>query len=661
MNRFIKIINNVIVVLFIAMTFLFCLSLIAFADENYVRTGNDDYNLSDEVTYGYSTHNFIVNIKVNKDYTYDVTEKIDVNFANYKHGIIRNIPYSKNYKIKDVKVVDDAFKKYSEDNNLIIKIGKKNKTHIGKKSYTIKYKLVNYEKKGGENNIYVDVLPAGWETGIINADVKVELPKDFKYTDMKSFSGSYGISNDNYGTWTYDKNTNTLNFTCENLPRTTGVTLQVRTPAGYWQGAHSKYWSNYAGIAVIAIVLLLITMLRIKKGRHINIIVPINFNAPEDITPAELGYLVDNSVDKKDITALFFYLAGKGYISIKHESKENDELTFIGLKIPKSEPPFVKKFYMSLFGTKDEETIGKSIDLKNASRKIGNNFNIIKNQIEDEFTGDKAFFSRESIKLEHIALITAFIGYTLLLMLNMYRNNLLLGGMRSATMAEFFGITMMGITVSVVMSLLWFLPFKKVRKIYYFRKTDSAIKTSGSFILWFVIWFFINLVVLITLTAFKSIPVLTMTTIAYLILLPILILGFRDRSLYNAKLYGEIIGFRNFIETAELDRINMLVEENPSYFYDILPYAYVFGLTKKWIDKFNQIEIPHSDSYDIDNMDAFNFMRIGYIVDTIQKSSFSEILSATSHSNDIGGGGGGISFGGGFSGGGSGGGGGGAW
>lgn len=652
MTHFRKIINNMIIVLIIATIAFLSLDPFIFADQNQDTTVNNEYTLSDETIYGYSTEKFDVDIKVNKDYTYDVTERIDVNFATGKHGIVRNIPFSKNYKIKNVKVIGEDFKKYNENNNLNIRIGKKSKTHIGKKSYTIKYKLVNYEELNSENSIYVDVLPTGWETGIVNARVKVKLPKDFKYKEMKSYSGSYGIDADNYGIWTYDGASNSLNFTCENLPRSTGVTLQVKTPAGYWQGAHSRYWSNYASLIVIALVLAIIAGLRIKKGIHTNIISPVNFNAPEGLTPAEIGYLVDNSVDKKDITSLFFYLASKGYISIKDGGKNKDEFTFTSLKIPENEPKFVRKFYHSLFGSTKENSLGKSVWLESASKKIGNNFSTIKNQIEDKFTGEKAFFSKESIVLERIALFVAAIGYGLLVILNMYRGSVFTSGIVAAAFACIVG--------SSIVSVIWLIPFMKVRKILYFRKTGSVLKASSSFILWSLLWIIISIIALALISSSDTISVMVPVAVIYLIAVPLLTLGFRDRSSYNAKIYGEIIGFRFFIETAELDRINTLVEENPSYFYDILPYAYVFGLTKKWINKFNQIEIPESDSYMMNGVDNFNYMRMGYMVDTIQKNSFSEI-HASLRSYDLGGGGGDISFGGGFSGGGSGGGGGGAW
>ncbi len=52
------------------------------------------------------------------------------------------------------------------------------------------------------------------------------------------------------------------------------------------------------------------------------------------------------------------------------------------------------------------------------------------------------------------------------------------------------------------------------------------------------------------------------------------------RSDYNEIYLVKLSGFRTFIEV-KLDRLNELVDENPAYFYDVLPYAYVFKLTDK--------------------------------------------------------------------------------
>ena len=56
----------------------------------------------------------------------------------------------------------------------------------------------------------------------------------------------------------------------------------------------------------------------------------------------------------------------------------------------------------------------------------------------------------------------------------------------------------------------------------------------------------------------------------------------KKRTKQGGEWLAKLIGFKEFIDKAEKDRIRVLVEQNPSYFYNVLPYAYVLGVTDKW-------------------------------------------------------------------------------
>ena len=57
------------------------------------------------------------------------------------------------------------------------------------------------------------------------------------------------------------------------------------------------------------------------------------------------------------------------------------------------------------------------------------------------------------------------------------------------------------------------------------------------------------------------------------------------------RILGKLLGLKKFIEVAKKQEIQKLVEENPNYFYDILPYAYILDVTNTWIKKFENISI----------------------------------------------------------------------
>lgn len=128
----------------------------------------------------------------------------------------------------------------------------------------------------------------------------------------------------------------------------------------------------------------------------------------------------------------------------------------------------------------------------------------------------------------------------------------------------------------------------------------------------------------------------------------------RKRTDYSVELMGRLRGFKNFIKVADVDRINMLVNEDPKYFYNILPYAYVFGLTNEWIKNFEGIEMQQPDWYR-DNFHTFNML---YLMNSFDRISATLPTAPPASAESFSGGG---SSGGGFSGGGFGGGGGGAW
>ena len=61
-----------------------------------------------------------------------------------------------------------------------------------------------------------------------------------------------------------------------------------------------------------------------------------------------VGYVVDGSVDDKDVISLILYWADKGYLKMKEKGQKDME--FIKLKdIPDSEPRYQKTMFEALF------------------------------------------------------------------------------------------------------------------------------------------------------------------------------------------------------------------------------------------------------------------------------------------------------------------------
>ena len=95
-----------------------------------------------------------------------------------------------------------------------------------------------------------------------------------------------------------------------------------------------------------------------------------------------------------------------------------------------------------------------------------------------------------------------------------------------------------------------------------------------------------------------------------------------------------------------MDRLEALVEQDPKYFYSILPYAYVFGLSDKWAKKFKSIAVePPNWFYGSDYYGAgiFNTVVFMSMLNNCTKSFAATVKipdSGSGGSSDFGGGGG---------------------
>ena len=125
------------------------------------------------------------------------------------------------------------------------------------------------------------------------------------------------------------------------------------------------------------------------------------------------------------------------------------------------------------------------------------------------------------------------------------------------------------------------------------------------------------------------------------------------RTPFGLEILGKIKGFKRFLETAEKDQLESMVEKEPEYFYNILPYTYALDVSDKWVEQFENIAVE-SPSWYYSNT-AFSVHSFGIFMNSTMTRVNTSMTSRPSSSGSGG------SSGGGFSGGGSGGGGGSSW
>lgn len=88
-----------------------------------------------------------------------------------------------------------------------------------------------------------------------------------------------------------------------------------------------------------------------------------------------------------------------------------------------------------------------------------------------------------------------------------------------------------------------------------------------------------------------------LTAILFLILAPIMLFGFRTRGAEAADRYGRVQGFVQYVRDAKGSDLEHTAGTDGKYFFRVLPYAYIFGISKKLASNFQNIDVPAPSWY----------------------------------------------------------------
>ena len=607
--------------------------------------------------YDYVLNKYDINISVNENNTFFIKESIGATFNISKHGIFRKIPLknsvirldgsksSNRAKITNI-TVDNQFTKYNENGNLVLKIGDPNKTLTGNKDYVISY-LYNIGKDPSKDfdEFYFNIIGNEWDTIINNVTFTIKMPKEFDASKLGFSYGTEGSTNNEE--ITYEVNGNIIKGSLNtHLMPGEGLTVRLELPEGYFVNASSNFDFYMLCGLVLPIIFLVISFFLWKKfGKDDQVVETVEFYPPQGFNSAEVGFLYHGAATSEGVVSLLIYLANKGYLKIneiesqgifgknktfqiekikEYDGLNEDEKTFFdGLFTPK----------LNLFGkTEPQKNIVTESDLTNNFYTVTNR--IISNINRKE--NKEKIFEKSSINkyiyiflmiLISLGLITArpvleysdFSTLIAAMILPAFSGAFLVSSI-SGQGIEINGKHKKGF-ISILVSLVFFVIMGVIPWMIFVYPALSLDPL-------YIIIYFIGYICILGIMFFGSIM--------------------SKRTAYGNQMLGKLKGFRNFLETAEKDRLESLVMNDPSYFYNILPYTYVLGVSEKWIEKFETIAIQPPSWYS--GSTTFNMHSFGTFMNSTMQSAQSSMTSSPSSSS-----------GGGSSGGGSGGGGGGSW
>ncbi len=305
---------------------------------------------------------FHVNIVLDRDSSFLVTETIQVDFGDLqKHGIFRTIPvdysrtetvagapvatrYSVRLWVLSVKNEQETaypFTLSHQGRDLFLRIGDPNRTVTGRVAYVITYRVQRaINRFDSHDELYWNVTGTEWDWPIHEASVQVVLPEGVSSDDVRhqTFTGRMGSTTtqaaDSFEGRIYHAEV-------RELGPSEGLTIVLGVPKGVLQppsAARELWWklSDNVGFFLAALLPLVslvgLLYLYLKSGRDPgrNMPIVVQYEPPPGLSPAEVGTLVDETIDTPDIVSTVLDLAVRGYLKI--EEVETTKFLFLSQK-----------------------------------------------------------------------------------------------------------------------------------------------------------------------------------------------------------------------------------------------------------------------------------------------------------------------------------------
>ena len=518
--------------------------------------------------YDYEIENYDVNINVNENNTFDVVEKIKVNFLTPKHGIYRKIAlmpelfrsnltkYMNGVQLENISV-NRNFSKSKEEGYQIITIGDKDKLLTGIHEYEIKYTYEVWRDSSKEiDEIYYPIIGNEWEDTIIkNSSFVITMPKAFEESSLKFLSGSGLNIYDANVDYKIEGNTIAGNLNTSLFPKES-LSINISLPDGYF--IKNKLEENKYPIYVMifsVICVLIADEIWTKYGKDSKVEELIEYYPLVNYNSLEIAALKNKIPNNRNVMSLLLYLANKGYLKVEEieydnwYSKKKTDFEIIKIKDYEENNEHEKMFFDALFNNRDKIAL---TELSNDDDEFFKSVCEISNNINQDARVKNAF---EKIPIGKMILL--FIMAFMIFILSAVKPI----------------ITIRGVDLIIIFPLAYYL------------MAPIMFEIMGAL---YVIMFVVGTICLIVTILFISL----MT----------------KRTDYGNDILAKINGFERFIKNAKKEELESLIKKNPNYFYEILPYAYSLGISKICIEKFKDLDIePPVWYYSLNEFDFNDF------------------------------------------------------
>ncbi len=506
-------------------------------------------------------------ISVAADGVATVQEDLVVDFDAPSHGIIREVPL--NGASVDLVHCSEDCVVYEQGGVVCFQIGDADELVSGPVQYQLVYTFdPGIDRNQGYDEFYQDIITAtGFDVDNLYFSIAFidEVDQDMAWVTK----GPYG-------------STTEIPFLLVDGRSVAGktsladgetLTVRVELPDGYFIRADHSGIVQVMALLLCLLLVLAFVLLHHRFGRDEDPVIPVVVKAPDGLSPLDVGYLYDSSDDQKDYLSMLFFWADKGLVSIK---EEGDGFTLERKGVLPADAPDCDKALFDAFFMEGDVVELKDVRIQDAIASR------VRPALSKRFSGDRGLWDKTSLRVRGIcalAVVLFCIGMPFMLVV---------GDMSYGLFAAFVFL----FQAAFVSLAAWSL--------------NRKVPTVKQCITHYALILFISILALIMVGGVDAAAgqvghVLSSLTsfvaVASLSVLCCLAQAMPRRSAYAQDVIGRILGYRDFLENVEIEKLKALVDEDPAFFYHNLAYAMVLGLEKEWAGRFSSIAFTQAAWY----------------------------------------------------------------
>ena len=386
-----------------------------------------------------------------------------------------------------------------------------------------------------------------------------------------------------------------------------------------------------------------------KKPKSTALFIP-----SDDMTAAEAGYIKQGDVEDRHIMSLILQWAKNGYIDI---SDTDSGYKLIKRKNLASDKYYERTLFNGLFGNREEA------DISHLAGEFSETMKSVKHELNAYFvtSKQKRLFTLASGSARDVIGILMIIPITAVLLTSIFMStrNILVSLLAGAgfgvllliplyMMADFMrkkhklekkvrkkkiagAISLLAVILflyecvfpyfyyeNLVVATYVFLLFVIILYFFVLKKLlgaktylDNKILTTGA---QFFVYFCFFVPAVMGYQVNEASILILIATAATILLMPLFV-NIRKRTKFGKDIYAKISSFSKFLTAAEKQDLMTLMDEHPSLYVDMLPYAYALGVTKSWAEKFEGIEMDKPGWFHaFSDEEAFNSVKFASAV-----------------------------------------------